>query len=127
MKRFYLITRDLHLYFGLFISPFVLLFAISVIFLVHAWIPGMSKQQSSRTASGLSIPADLDLPKGREQLTAIRGVLDQLGVGGEVNFIRRVPKERRLVIPVIVPGRETTVDLDLETRSAVITERNNGA
>ena len=36
MKRFYLITRDLHLYLGLFISPFVLLFAISVIFLVHS-------------------------------------------------------------------------------------------
>src|SRR4029079_9472663 len=35
MRRFYLITRDLHLYFGLFISPFILLFAISVFFLVH--------------------------------------------------------------------------------------------
>jgi len=58
MKRFYLITRDLHLYFGLFISPFVLLFAISVIFLVHAWIPGMSNQTASRTATDLSIPAD---------------------------------------------------------------------
>src|SRR5439155_8780500 len=123
MKRFYLITRDLHLYFGLFISPFVLLFAISVIFLVHAWIPGMSNQTANRTATDLSIPADLDLLKGQEQLTAIRGVLDKLGVGGEVNFIRRVPKERRLVIPVIVPGRETTVDLNLETRSAVITRR----
>src|SRR5205823_6124965 len=52
MKRFYLITRDLHLYVGLFISPFVLLFAISVIFLVHAWIPGMSNQPASRTATG---------------------------------------------------------------------------
>ena len=29
-KRFYFITRDLHLYSGLFISPFVLLFAFSV-------------------------------------------------------------------------------------------------
>ena len=127
MKRFYLITRDLHLYFGLFISPFVLLFTISVIFLVHGWIPGMSNQPVSRTAGELSIPADLDLLKGREQLTAIHGVLDQLGVGGEVNFIRRIPKERRLVVPVIVPGRETTVDLNLETRSAIITQRNNGA
>jgi len=26
-KRFYRVTRDLHLYFGLFISPFVLIFA----------------------------------------------------------------------------------------------------
>ena len=35
-KRFYLITRDLHLYFGLFVSPFVLVFAFSVFFLVHS-------------------------------------------------------------------------------------------
>src|SRR5437867_9356111 len=85
-KSFYLITRDLHLYLGLFISPFVLLFAISVIFLVHSWIPGMSNQQTRRTVSDLSLAADLDLLKGPEQLTAIRGVLDKLGVGGEVNF-----------------------------------------
>ena len=38
MRRFYVVTKDLHLYFGLFISPFVLLFAVSVFFLVHAWI-----------------------------------------------------------------------------------------
>ena len=32
----------------------------------------------------------------------------------------------RLVIQVIVPGRETTVDLNLQDRSAVVTERNTG-
>ena len=39
-KRLYTITRDLHLYFGLFIAPFVLVFCISVFFLLHAWSPG---------------------------------------------------------------------------------------
>lgn len=34
-KRFYLVTRDLHLYAGLFISPFVVVFAVSVFALVH--------------------------------------------------------------------------------------------
>jgi hypothetical protein len=34
-RRFYRVTRDLHLYFGLFISPFILVFAVSVFFLVH--------------------------------------------------------------------------------------------
>jgi len=36
MKRFYAVTRDLNLHFGLFVSPFMLVFAISVFFLVHA-------------------------------------------------------------------------------------------
>ena len=31
MTRLYPIVRDLHLYFGLFISPFVLVFACSVV------------------------------------------------------------------------------------------------
>ena len=126
MKRFYLVTRDLHLYFGLFISPFVLLFAISVIFLVHSWIPGNSQPPMPRTVLGLAIPEKLDSLKGREQVDAVRSILDSVDVRGEVNFIRRIPEQHRLVIPVIVPGRETTVNLNLETRSAVITQRNTG-
>ncbi len=125
-KSFYVVTRDLHLYCGLFISPFVLLFAISVVFLVHSWIPGVAKHPASRNASDLLIPPNLDRLNGREQVNAVRSVLDRLGVSGEVSFIRRFPKEHRLVIPVLVPGRETTVDLNLETRAAVITRRNTG-
>jgi hypothetical protein len=125
VKRIYLITRDLHLYFGLFVSPLVLVFAVSVFFLVHAWIPGTLTQPSKRTAADLPIPAGVDLLAGRVQVDALRGVLDHLGVQGEVSFVRRVPKENRLVIPVIVPGREVLVDLNLATRSAVITERRN--
>ena len=34
-RRFYWLIRDLHMFLGLFISPFVLVFAISVFFLVH--------------------------------------------------------------------------------------------
>jgi hypothetical protein len=125
-RRFYLVTRDLHLYCGLFISPFVLVFAISVFFLVHSWIPGVSRQPVSRTAHDLSLPAGVERLKGRQQVEALRGVLDGLGVAGEVNFIRYVARDHRLVIPVMVPGRETTVDLHLDTRTATVTERATG-
>ena len=126
MKRFYVLTRDLHLYLGLFISPFVLLFAISVFFLVHSWIPGVGKQPGSRTVNDPSLPADLGQLKGVDQVKALRPVLDRIGVHGEINFVRRVANSARLVIHVIVPGRETSVDLNLQDRSAVITERNTG-
>ena len=36
---FYQWTRQLHLYLGLFICPFILLFAVSTIFLNHRWGP----------------------------------------------------------------------------------------
>src|SRR5262245_38195497 len=127
MKRFYLVIRDLHLYFGLFISPFVLLFAVSVFFFVHSWVPGISKQTVTRTVTGVAIPDGIEKLSGRPQVDALRGVLDSIGVAGEVNFIRRIPRDRRLVIPIAVPGRETTVDLNLETRSATISQRNTGA
>ena len=125
MKRLYSIIRDLHLYAGLFISPLVLVFAVSVVFLVHAWIPG-SAALAKRTAGDLPIPAGVELLTGRDQVAALRGVLDRLDVKGEVGVVRRIAKEHRLLITVIIPGRELSVDLNLEMRSAAITERTTG-
>jgi hypothetical protein len=126
-KRFYFVTRDLHLYVGLFVSPFVLVFAVSVFFLVHAWIPGGAAGPSlPRTLGDLPLPAGIENLDGRERVDAIRTVLDKLGVGGEVGFIRHIPSKRRLVLPVAVPGRETTVDINLETRTAVLVTRTTG-
>lgn len=126
-KRLYLISRDLHLYFGLFISPFVLVFSFSIFFLVHTWIPGSkSAIPVSRTAKDVRIPPDLDRLTGRPRVEAVKDTLRQLGVEGEVGNIRHLPKEHRLLIPVVVPGRETTVDVDLANRTAKIEQRNTG-
>jgi hypothetical protein len=123
LKRLYLLTRDLHLYAGLFISPFILVFAISVFCIVHGWMP--VAQPVSRTVTGLEIPRGVELLKGKEQVAQLRPVLDAMKVYGEINFVRRVAAEGRLVIPVAVPGRETEVSLHLASGSAVITERAN--
>jgi hypothetical protein len=127
-KRAYRVTRDLHPYSGLFISPFVLIFAASVFFFVHTWVPGISPGSSflPRTVHNLHLAPDLDNLFGRARVDAVRGLLDQAGVHGEIGFIRRIPKEHRLVVPVSVPGRETTVDIDLTRQSAIIRERQTG-
>jgi len=128
MRRLYPIVRDLHLYFGLFISPFVLVFACSVFFLVHAWLPRMGSGGASprRTATGLRLPPNLDRLENRQRVDAVRPVLDQLGVAGEIDSIRHLPREHRLVIAVSVPGRATTVDLDYVLRVATISPRDTG-
>jgi hypothetical protein len=125
-KRFYVLTRDLHLYAGLFLSPFILVFAVSVFFLVHA--PKQNRATSTRTRamSDVDVPTDVERLSGREQVTSLRRVLEQIGVEGEVNFIRRVPKEHRLIVPVLLPGRETIVDLDVVRRTATISESSAG-
>ena len=125
-KRFYVVTRDLHLYVGLFLGPFVLVFAVSVFYLVHAPSRHGSEEPSKRVVTDLGVSPDLERLSGREQLVALRPVLSALGVTGEVNFIRKITKERRLIVPVVVPGRETTVDLNLETRTAAISVRETG-
>jgi hypothetical protein len=129
MSRLYPIVRDLHLYFGLFISPFVLVFACSVFFLVHAWLPRMAGTRGGlprRIATRVRLPPNLDRLENRRRVDAVRPVLDQLGVTGEIYSIRHLPREHKLVITVSLPGRETTVDLDYAQRVATITPRDTG-
>jgi hypothetical protein len=126
-RRFYIVVRDLHLYVGLFVAPFVLVFSISGLFLVHAWVPG-SKQPSSpaRIVANLGIPPGIEFLGGRARVDALRTILPALGVAGEINFVNHIPKESRLLFPVSVPGRETTVDLNLATHAATVTQRDSG-
>jgi len=126
MRRVYQITRDLHLYLGLFISPFVLVFSLSVILLVHGGVPAASPEPTVRTVTGLSLPEGLERLAGRDLINALRPVLDAIGVKGEVDFVRAIPTEHRLVMPVRLPGRETSVSINLEDRSANITTRSDG-
>src|ERR1039457_4143142 len=70
MRRLYLITRDLHLYLGMFISPFVLVFSLSVILLVHGLVPAATPEPAVRTVTGLSLPVGLERlarPPGRRR------------------------------------------------------------
>ena len=125
--RFYCIMRDLHLYLGLFISPFVLVFAISVFFLVHSWLPRFGSVTSTkRGVPALPLPDGLQTLSGRPLIEALKPVLEKAGVRGEVGFVRHVVKEEKLVIPVIIPGRETTVSLSLRTGEATIETRETG-
>jgi hypothetical protein len=125
--QFYRITRDLHLYLGLFISPFVLVFAISVFFLVHSWLPNLGSESSTaRVVSVLPLSRDLQTLSGRPLIDALKPVLENAGVRGEVGFVRHLVKEEKLIIPVTIPGRETTVTLTLASGEASIVTRERG-
>ena len=127
--RFYLLNRDLHLYLGLFISPFVLVFAVSVFFLVHAWVPGTTAGPSTArvvATSALPIPGNLQTLSGRPLVDALRPALEKAGVRGEIGFVRHLVKEETFIIPVTIPGRETTVTLDIAGGEATIATRETG-
>lgn len=125
--RFYRLIRDLHLYLGLFSSPFVLVFAISVFFLVHTWLPKISPETSTaRVVSALPLPGDLPTLSGRPLIDALKPSLEKADVHGEVGFVRHLVKEDKLIIPVTIPGRETIVTISIASRGATIVTRETG-
>ena len=117
--------RDLHLYFGLFISPFLLLFAISVFFLNHAKV-ATDQLTSVETVQNMQVPTGIDLLRGRAAVDRAKEMLPQLHVTGEIGFTRFVANTRHFTFPVSKPGSEVTVDVDLAARSAVVSRRATG-
>src|SRR5215467_2749051 len=125
--RFYLLTRDLHLYLGLFISPFVLVFSISVFFLVHSWIPKLGAETvNTRVVSDARLPADLQKLSGRPLIDALKPTLEKIHVPGEIGFVRHMVQQEKLIIPVSIPGRVTTVTINLATQEATVLTRETG-
>lgn len=120
------LARDWHLYAGLFLSPFVLVFAVSAILLVHPRAPATGTANTGQNTAVVTLPAGFEQARGREQLDAARHVLDQLGVKGEIWNIRQFPRDRRFEITVNVPGSETVVNLNAGSASATITRRDLG-
>jgi hypothetical protein len=114
--------RDLHLYFGLFISPFVLLFAASVIFLNHAKV-SIDAWTSVDTVANLHIPEGIDTATGPDAVGRAQAILSQIDLSGEIGFTRYAKATRHFIFPVSRPGLETTVDVDLAMRSATISQR----
>lgn len=126
-RRFYWLIRDLHLFLGLFSSPFVIVFAVSVFFMVHGWLPWSgSSKSTTRTVPALPLPRNVQTLSGRPLIDALKPVLETADVRGEIGFIRHLVKEEELIIPVSIPGRETTVSIKLANGDATILTREVG-
>ena len=115
-------TRDLHLYAGLFVSPFLLLFAVSVFFLNHAKVQPDTWSEVT-TVSSLRIPENLEQAQGRAAVEAAQALVAQVGLDGEIGFTRFNRQTRHFVFPVSKPGREATVNVDIQAGTATVSVR----
>ena len=115
-------TRDLHLYLGLFVSPFVLLFAVSVLFLNHAKVD-TDDWTSVATVQDLEIPDGIAGAVGPAAVARAQAILRQLGITGEVGFTTITARTGRFGFPVLKPGLELRIDVDLSARSATVSRR----
>ncbi len=126
-KNVYVWTRDLHLYLGLFLSPFVLLFAISTLFLNHTWNPRNGDSETVLTTSAhIAIPDGLTRARGMEQAKLAGQILKQLGLSGEIEHIMQSPGKNDLTIAVVKPGQRLAINVNLENQQVTIEQRNTG-
>ena len=63
---------------------------------------------------------------GRPLIDALKPTLEKAGVCGEVGFVQHRVKEEKLIIPVTIPGRETTVSIRIASGEATIVTRETG-
>lgn len=111
--------RDLHLYAGLFSSPFVLLYAVSVILLNHP-----QKQGTDGVLTRTS--ATVRIPDSDNSLDVAKDIRRQLGLTGEIGYVNRNRERQRLSFPLELPGRKTLVRVDLATGEARIERAETG-
>jgi hypothetical protein len=122
-KAFYHWTRNLHLYFGLFFSPFLVVFAVSVFFVNHLQLNPSESESTAATFSDLQVPADIEQAEDMARIQLIAPILSQVGAFGEIRYVRFFREEHRFDIAVVRPGVETTIDLNVEGRTASVSER----
>ena len=122
-RQCYLWTRDLQLYFGLAIRPFILVFAISVILLNHPGIP-LGGGAVRKSTVPVQLPPGLEHMDGMARVEKVEEIMRQLGISGEVSFIQT--RDRCLIVPVDEPGQEITLTLNPQRNTALIEERNAG-
>jgi hypothetical protein len=126
-KTFYRWTRDLHLYIGLFISPFIFVFSVSLFFLNHAWSPTPKPiEGSGEVHAKITIPNGFESTQGREQIEIAKPILSELGIAGEIERISRLPNKKLWKIAVMTPGRQAAIDVDAETGQATVARTTTG-
>lgn len=111
--------RSLHLYLGLFLSPFILIFALSAIVIAHAAMPwGGAQAPVERRIVAFQAP-DIE-----DNLAFGRDVQKRLGVAGEIDYVGR--SENGIVIPVREPGLTRTIRIDTAAGTAAIETQRTG-
>lgn len=120
-NRPYRLTRDLHLYAGLFVSPFVLVYAISAVILNHTVVPwgGEGAPVETRTVN-------VRIAQDTNSLMVARQLRDQLGVPGEIGFVTRNRRNQRISFPIETPGVTTSIRVDLSTGVATLERKATG-
>jgi hypothetical protein len=110
------------MYVGLFLSPFVLVYAASTVLLNHAFLPwgGRAALQDPPQTVPITV-ADAG-----DGLVLAKQVQRQIGVRGEIGFLSRRRQTGIVTFPIDVPGVHTDVRVDVAAATATVQRRKTG-
>jgi len=122
LKDYYTLIRSFHVYFGLFISPFILIFGISVLAFNHLRF----LNQTSPVRSLQEIRTRLDeIPYDTTDLGTAKAIIRKLNINGEIDYIAK--NDNQISFPVNKPGLKTRVTVNTNTGSVVINRQIEGS
>jgi hypothetical protein len=121
MKKFYPPARTLHLYIGLFVSPFVLIFSVSVLMLNHAGY--LNRVMPVKRLPVIKTHLD-KIPYDTSDLQTAKAIIKKLEIKGEIDFISQ--NDGHISFPVTLPGERTKIEVNKYTNDVLITRDEEG-
>lgn len=115
MKQYYPPVRSLHLYIGLFLSPFILIFCISVLALNHS---GWLNKKVPVLHQPVIKTKIKQFPHDTSELNTAKAIISELKIDGEIDFIYK--KANHFAFPVTKPGLKLLIDVDTLTKDVTI-------
>lgn len=123
LKKYNSLIKDIHLYTGLFISPFLLVFAISALVLNHNFIDWQEDWQewSFMVDDKIDETKKIELPAASDnKIEYARGILQAIDIEGEISNI--FEDSITLYIPVTKPGYR--ISIKVNTLSGMVSIRS---
>ena len=121
MKQYYSLVRALHLYTGLFISPFVLIFSMSILVLNHP--PYFNNLRAKKEPESTQTHLNNFQFQASDLLTA-QSIIRQLEIAGEIDWISKT--DSTFSFPVNKPGLNKWISLNIKTGTVVIKQDEEG-
>jgi hypothetical protein len=121
MMKHYKIFKDIHFHTGLFISPFILAFAISALVMNHHSIDWQEDWQEWYFSVNEKVDqtVDIEIPSSdKNRMDFAKNILEQLNVSGEIAGI--FGDSIQMYIPVTLPGHRYSIKADLIAGKAYI-------
>jgi len=125
LKSSYNPIRQFHLYLGLFVAPFLLIFGLSILVINHDWsIWGLKKELKSKEVVSVSnLPV---VTQKKPTLSLVKSILQKMGITGEIGWYRLNKKNNVLFVMVRKPGVYLDIDINLSKATAEISKRQTG-